>query len=125
MTVAEEPLDLLDGYAREPHGYDEVVDEHGHPRPAYAGALKALAARDLDALKARVDGQVASEGVCFHSESGDEAFLIDPVPRVIDAAEWATIEAGLGQRVRALNRFVADVYGERRIVAAGVVPERV
>ena len=44
---------------------------------------------------------------------GDEVFVIDPVPRVIAAADWARIEAGLAQRVRALNAFVADVYGER------------
>jgi uncharacterized circularly permuted ATP-grasp superfamily protein len=69
--------------------------------------------------------QVANEGVGFHSADGEEAFLIDPVPRVIDAAEWEGIEAGLAQRVRALNRFVADVYGDRRIVHEGVVPARV
>jgi uncharacterized circularly permuted ATP-grasp superfamily protein len=126
MTVAaEEPLDVLAGYPRGAEGYDEAVDDDGRPRAPYAGALRALAGRDLDALKARVVEQVAGEGVCFHSADGDEAFLIDPVPRVIDHAEWATIEAGLAQRVRALNHFVADVYGERRIVRAGVVPVRV
>jgi uncharacterized circularly permuted ATP-grasp superfamily protein len=126
MTVrSEEPLDLLAGYRREPHGYDEAVGEDGRPRASHLGALRTLAHRDLGALSAAVREQVASEGVCFHSENGDEAFLIDPVPRVIDAEEWEGIEAGLGQRVRALNRFVADVYGDRRIVREGVVPERV
>ena len=72
-----------------------------------------------------MDEQVAGEGVCFHSAVGDEAFVIDPVPRVIGADEWATIEAGLAQRVRALNAFIADIYAERRIVDEGVVPERV
>jgi uncharacterized circularly permuted ATP-grasp superfamily protein len=123
MTVA--PADVLDGYPRDPLAYDEAVDEQGRPRPAYAGALRAIAGRDLDALTTRVDDQVAGEGVCFHSDVGDEAFLIDPVPRVLDAAEWGAIEAGLAQRVRALNHFVADVYAERRIVAEGLVPERV
>ena len=69
-----------------------------------------------------VERHGADEGVVFHSAVGDEVFVIDPVPRVIAAAEWARIEAGLAQRVRALNAFVADVYGERRIVAEGVVP---
>src|SRR4051794_18589539 len=123
MTVA--PLGLLDGYPRDPLAYDEAVDEEGRPRPVYDGALGALAGRDLDALTTRVDDRVAAEGVCFHSDVGDEAFLIDPVPRALDAEEWGAIEAGLGQRVRALNRFVADVYADRRIVAEGLVPERV
>jgi carboxylate-amine ligase len=52
-------------------------------------------------------------------------FPLDVVPRVLPAAEWEPIEAGLGQRVMALNAFVADAYGERRIVQAGVVPARV
>jgi uncharacterized circularly permuted ATP-grasp superfamily protein len=65
--------------------------------------------------------QAAIEGVSF--DGG--AFHLDPVPRVIHADEWAPLEAGLGQRVRALNAWVADVYGERRIVRDGVVPARV
>ena len=125
MRVAEEPLDLLADYRREPLSYDEAVDGDGRTRASHHGALRALAGHDLVALAAVVDEQVADEGVCFHSADGDEAFLIDPVPRVIDAHEWDTIERGLCQRVRALNRFIADVYAERRIVDAGVVPERV
>lgn len=125
MSVAEEPLDVLAQYRREPRGYDEAVDDEGRPRASHAGALRALAGRDLQALAATVDAQVAGEGVCFHSTSGDEAFVIDPVPRVIGADEWKGIEAGLAQRVRALNRFIADVYADRRIVEEGVVPKRV
>jgi uncharacterized circularly permuted ATP-grasp superfamily protein len=126
MTVAaEEPLDLLADYRREPRGYDEAVDDDGRPRASHSAALRALAGRDLETLAATVDEQVAGEGVCFHSSVGDEAFLIDPVPRVLDAREWEAIEAGLCQRVRALNRFIGDVYADRRIVDAGIVPSRV
>lgn len=50
-------------------------------------------------------------------------FPFDLFPRVIDAGEWASLEEGLIQRNRALNLFVADVYGEQRILKAGVVPE--
>jgi uncharacterized circularly permuted ATP-grasp superfamily protein len=125
MSVAEEPPDLLAGYRRELRGYDEAVDETGRPRPCHEGALRALEGHDLEALADIIDEQVAGEGVCFHSSVGDEAFLIDPIPRVLDAEEWALIEAGLCQRVRALNAFIADIYAGRRIVDEGVVPERV
>jgi uncharacterized circularly permuted ATP-grasp superfamily protein len=64
------------------------------------------------------------EGVTF-GPRGDETFHLDPVPRVIDAAEWDRLAAGLVQRVRALDAWCADVYGERRIVRDGVVPGRV
>jgi uncharacterized circularly permuted ATP-grasp superfamily protein len=62
-------------------------------------------------------------GVRFNSVGGDTAFHLCPVPRVIAADEWAVLESGLGQRVRALNAFLADAYGSREIVAAGVIPE--
>jgi uncharacterized circularly permuted ATP-grasp superfamily protein len=125
VTLGEEPLDLLADYRRAPPAFDEVVDEAGAPRRGTLGALRALAGRDLDAVARDVRGLVDRGGVVFHSSHGDEAFVIDPVPRVITGAEWKRVEAGLAQRVRALNAFVADVYGERRIVAEGVVPERV
>ena len=65
--------------------------------------------------------RVAAADVTF----GDEPFLLDPVPRVISAADWSALDAGLLQRVRALDAFCADVYGERRIVRDGVMPARV
>ena len=125
MTLAREPRPLLDDYPQQSGRYDEVVDADGTIRPAAGGAMRALAGRDLEELAVAVERHGADEGVVFHSAVGDEVFVIDPVPRVIAAAEWARIEAGLAQRVRALNAFVADVYGERRIVAEGVVPQRV
>ena len=64
-------------------------------------------------------------GVGFRSVQGDTRFHVDPVPRVIAAEEWVAVKRGLAQRVRALNAFVADAYGDRRIVAEGVVPEYV
>ena len=125
MTLAEEPLPLIAGYERAAACYDEAIADDGSIRPAAEGAMRALDGHDLEALAVSVERQGADEGVVFHSSDGDEVFVIDPVPRVIAAAEWSDVEAGLAQRVRALNAFVADVYGERRIVAEGVVPARV
>ncbi len=78
-----------------------------------------------DELEAKVNATLLDAGVGFKSVQGDARFHVDPVPRVITAGEWVSIKRGLAQRVRALNAFVADVYGERRIVAEGVVPEYV
>jgi uncharacterized circularly permuted ATP-grasp superfamily protein len=63
--------------------------------------------------------------VTFRVEDETRRFHLDPVPRIITAAEWSRLEAGLAQRARALNAFIADAYGERRIVGAGVVPAHV
>jgi uncharacterized circularly permuted ATP-grasp superfamily protein len=78
---------------------------------------------DLGALSAAVAADASRRGVSFGSADGEQAFRIDPIPRVIDASEWRVLAAGVAQRVRALELFVRDVYAERRIVRAGVVPE--
>ena len=68
----------------------------------------------FDQMRARADRMFLNEGVTFNvygdSAGAERIFPFDPVPRVIDAATWAHLEAGLIQRVRALNAFVADVY---------------
>ena len=95
------------------------------PRAHYRELLTLLAGLDLaGAGGRRVTAGVDELGVSFGSGATAEAFHVDPVPRVMDAAEWELVERGLAQRVRALSAFTADVYGERAIVAAGVVPER-
>jgi uncharacterized circularly permuted ATP-grasp superfamily protein len=76
---------------------------------------------DLGALRAKVDDRLHRSGVTF----GGRLFAVDPVPRVIAATEWEELRAGIVQRVRALEGFLADAYGPREIVKAGIVPERV
>ena len=76
-------------------------------------------------LAAAVRDEVAARGIRFASVDGDDTWHVDPIPRVIPGDEWDALAAGLAQRVRALEAFVADVYGERRIVAEGVMPARV
>ena len=77
---------------------------------------------DFADLEAGVRARLARIGVLYRPTSGRPAFPLDPIPRVIAAADWAPVEGGLAQRVRALNAFVADAYGARRIVAEGVCP---
>ena len=77
---------------------------------------------DLGELSAAVARDASRRGVSFGSADGEQAFRIDPIPRVIDAAQWRLLADGVAQRVRALELFVRDVYAEREIVRAGVVP---
>jgi len=101
--------------------YDEAFAGWGAPRPHYARLLAALGEHDLEGLSRTVAARMTEAGLDF----GDETFSVDPVPRLLTAAEGAVLRAGLAQRVRALNAFVLDAYGERRICAAGVMDERV
>jgi uncharacterized circularly permuted ATP-grasp superfamily protein len=83
----------------------------------------------LDALRARAS-QAAREllnlGVTFTVYSAateiDRILPFDCVPRIISAKDWAVLEQGVTQRVRALNLFLGDVYNQRRITGDGVVP---
>ncbi len=51
-------------------------------------------------------------------------FALDPLPRILTAGEWSLLERGIAQRVRALEAFLADVYGDQRTLQEGLVPRR-
>ena len=96
-----------------------MFDRQGHPQVGYSRVLTEFLvthADKFDEIRARADRMFLNEGVTFNvygdSAGAERIFPFDPMPRVIDAATWAHLEAGLIQRVRALNAFVADVYGE-------------
>jgi len=100
---------------------DEAFAASGSARPPYAQLLDALARHNLAVLRERVQASTAAAGLTF---GAGRPIAVDPVPRLIAAAEWEALEVGLGQRARALNAFLADVYGAQRIFAAGRVPRR-
>jgi uncharacterized circularly permuted ATP-grasp superfamily protein len=103
--------------------WDEAFAPDGSARCHYVALLDALAGTDLDALREAVNVRVRRDGVTFTTGEGEQAFVIDPIPRILAADEWSALAAGLEQRVRALNAFVLDAYGERRAVAAGVLSD--
>ena len=90
--------------------YDEAYDESGSPRPHYAELLGAL--EDPAALAEELARRARARGI---------GFPLDPVPRLLTGAEWSELQAGIGQRLRALEAFVADVYGPGRVFDAGVL----
>ena len=82
---------------------------------------------DLIRHAEQINRQLARHGVKFgiykNGTFEERLFPFDAIPRVITAAEWDTLSRGLVQRVRALNLFLRDIYGEKKILADGVVPE--
>jgi len=62
------------------------------------------------------------QGVVFSHADEEWLFPLDLIPRLIPAAEWELVEAGVGQPVRALEAFLADVYGAGEVVRDKVVP---
>ena len=109
--------------------YDETFEAGGAARAHTALLVQRLAAmthRELRDRQLAAERALLTRGITFNvygSNDGVEKIMpFDILPRVVSAAEWRTIERGLVQRVRALNAFVADVYGARKILTAGVIP---
>src|ERR1041384_5678933 len=94
---------------------------------AYREIHAALAKMTKAELRGRTDALASSylaQGVTFDFAGEERPFPLDAVPRVIEQAEWAEVEAGIKQRVRALEAFLADIYGDQRCVTDGVIPAR-
>ncbi|HEY3187255.1 MAG TPA: circularly permuted type 2 ATP-grasp protein [Solirubrobacteraceae bacterium] len=121
MTLTDGTPSTVAAY-QPPPGYDEAFSAPGTPRPHYAPLLAALGGCDLEAVAERITEHMRWSGATFGE---GEVFRLDPVPRLLTASEWADLEDGLAQRVRALDMFVADVYGEHEAVRQGVLPEHV
>jgi uncharacterized circularly permuted ATP-grasp superfamily protein len=118
--------DLFEDYAAGP-AWDEMFDPSGGVRPGYValhGALAALGVDDLAERGALRDRSLRDQGITFSLSGEERPIPLDLLPRVIAAEEWTMLEAGVGQRVRALEAFLADVYGPQEILAEGVVPRR-
>ena len=114
---------LLSGY-RSP-AYDEMFAADGSPYPhtkALYDALQLLTEADLMERCSARDRSFRDQGVTFSHSGGESVFPLDLIPRLIPADEWAAIEAGVVQRIRALEAFLADVYGEQHVLKDGVVP---
>lgn len=124
--------DLFDDYqlatATGVAAWDEMFEDPSTPRPSSASlhdALQALTAADFDKRCALRDRTFRDQGITFSLSGEERPFPLDLVPRVIPAAEWTTVEAGVTQRVLALEAFLADLYGgQGQALEDGIVPRR-
>jgi uncharacterized circularly permuted ATP-grasp superfamily protein len=113
--------------------YDEMLEKGGAPRSHCADYWRWLEGQSQEYLarkRSEADALFHRVGVTFAvygENSGTERLIpFDIVPRIIPPEDWARLETGLAQRVRALNAFIGDIYHEQRILRAGVIPaERV
>ena len=113
--------------------YERLPIEGSPVREHYRAYADWLGRQSAEAMKARreeaemifrrVGITFAVYGAKDEDGSGTERLIpFDLIPRIIPAHEWRRMEAGLVQRVTALNRFIHDVYHEQEIIRAGVIP---
>ena len=114
-----------------PHdrSYDDMFDANGSVRPHYAPlheSMSKLSGAELADLQRTLEQSFLLQGITFTvygaGEATERIIPTDLFPRILPAGEWTQIETGLIQRLRALNAFLADVYGDQMIIADGVVP---
>ena len=76
--------------------------------------------------QAAAEAEILTMGISFtvytDGDNIDRAWPYDVIPRIIEGRRWDAVDAGLRQRLDALNRFIDDIYGEQRIIADGVFP---
>src|SRR5262249_9143270 len=120
---------LFAGYNRHPSAWDELFDHTGRPRPHCAGMVDRLGnlmVDDFQQRRASADVAFVNQGITFSVYSDrrgvEKIFPFDLIPRPVSAREWSLLEAGLLQRIDALNSFLHDIYHDRRILREGVVP---
>lgn len=128
MTEAAARKGLLGSY--DANGfYCELLGARNDGHPVIDLIQRQLATLSEPELRSRAsaaESDLFDLGVTFTVYSDktaiDRVLPFDLIPRVLTASEWATIEAGVIQRVAAINLFLADVYGRQQILKDGILP---
>jgi uncharacterized circularly permuted ATP-grasp superfamily protein len=112
-----------------PNFYDEMYADAATVRAHYCEFAHWLALQPPDVIaQKRAEAELIFQRVgitfaVYGDDAGKERLIpFDIIPRVIDAAEWKHLQAGLVQRVTALNKFLHDVYHDQDILKAGIIP---
>lgn len=111
------------------NAYDEMFEgplaPRSHYRPLYQRLIE-LPFEELQRRQLAAENDFLNQGITFtvygHEQGTERIIPYDLLPRIITAREWHTIEAGLKQRITALNLFLEDLYHDERILKDKVVP---
>jgi uncharacterized circularly permuted ATP-grasp superfamily protein len=109
--------------------YDELFESQGVPRAdaqTLIDRIESLTMPELQRRQRAAQSALFKLGVTFNVYSDDQGtekiFPFDIVPRIVSASEWATLDKGLKQRIEALNQFLADIYGDQKIIKDRIIP---
>jgi uncharacterized circularly permuted ATP-grasp superfamily protein len=123
------PIESLGANYQSNGFYDEMLAPSGQPRPGYRlllEQLNRLGPKELSRRQEMAMQMFRDHGITFavypDAQGTEKVFPFDIIPRVISAQTWGRLEAGLKQRLAALNLFLDDVYGRKLILKQGVVP---
>ena len=120
---------LTQRYHAPDNGWDECVDASGAVRPQWHGlysTLDDLGVTGLSRRSKQIRRQLRRNGIAYSSygdpKSRAHHLNLDPLPFVIPAAQWETIERGVSERATLMNLLLKDLYGPRTLIRTGVLP---
>jgi uncharacterized circularly permuted ATP-grasp superfamily protein/uncharacterized alpha-E superfamily protein len=120
---------MLESYGGDAARYDELLTQDGSVRPHWQAIVERMTSNGLDGIKRGAElarRLIVENGVTYNvyadPQGRDRPWVLDPLPLVLPADEWRTIEAGVTQRARVLDALLADLYGPQKLIANGVVP---
>lgn len=130
MTSAIDVAGPLHAYRSSVGGHDELAHADRVGAPHWEGLAAAYARFGMDELqrrRAEIERLLERDGVTYNLSRDPgrripRPWVVDPVPLVLPAPEWRSIEAGVAQRAALLDAIGRDLYGERRLLTAGIVP---
>jgi uncharacterized circularly permuted ATP-grasp superfamily protein/uncharacterized alpha-E superfamily protein len=136
VTLAQPPgdRDVVEHYARPslgaPARWDEMVDPARGIREPWreiGSVLRLLGPHGLTAQRRTVARLLEDDGVTYRSYGSqqEQPWLLDPVPMLLDEAQWSELEPALAQRAQLLDLVLTDLYGPRRLIAQGLIPPEV
>ena len=120
---------LLAIYSHSGRRYDEMLTEGGAVRPQWQKFfvhLDSVAPEEMRERLAFVDRRILENGVTYNvyadPDGSDRPWSLDPLPLIIPPDEWAEVSAAVAQRAKLLNAILADLYGEQKLLAEGLLP---
>lgn len=123
------PRELLADYPNDAAHYDEMFASPSEPRPHWMPMLEQLAAERPERIRSRlqsVQREIRENGATYNvyadPQGADRPWELDLLPLILPQDEWGRIEAAIAQRATLLNRILADVYGEQRLLKQGLLP---
>ncbi len=109
--------------------YDELFLAPGQPRPEaelLVAKVDSLSPEEVLRRQEMASNLLLKLGATFNVYGADEGIEriipFDIIPRIVPSREWSPIEAGLKQRIATLNLFLADIYGDQKIIRDGILP---
>jgi uncharacterized circularly permuted ATP-grasp superfamily protein len=109
--------------------FDEMFQDKNKVRPGYEvfrAEVEKLSLTDMLSRQEAAERSLMAMGITFNvyseNEGTERIMPVDIIPRIVNGQEWASLEAGLVQRIQALNLFIDDIYNNQNIINDGIIP---